>query len=428
MSSERRSRASVVGELLLVAFLLTAWVLAWIANIRPLDSFSPGGRSLFLNNWFTVETLTPSLIVGIVAIGLLPLRHRFPLIVLFAIGVPVLVLEWFYPLVVSFSVTFALKIAVFWVAWKVRQWWIALALVVPVVVALGIREFQINERFQALSFGQDEADLFSTSNVISLSAVLEEVLFFAVVIVGGLVIRRVAETRAELEERNRELVVERAKASEAAVLDERLRISRELHDVVAHHVTTMTVHAGASRQLVATNPDAATESLKQVEESGRVAVQELHQLLGFLRNSDSAEDSDDRSPTPSLRHLSTLVGSVGSKLDCEVNVDGDLATVPSAVDLSAYRIIQEALTNTMKHSAAKSVVVDLVVGHDLLTLAVHDDGPAIPSSKNGSVSGGHGLVGMRERASVHGGEVEVGPAASGSGWQVEARLPFGGSQ
>jgi len=425
MAGDRRRTVAVGGEVLVVAVLLVAWVLAWIAQVRPLDQYSPAGRSLYLDNWHTAETLAPSLVLGIAAIVLLPVRHRFPLVALFAVGVPVLVLEWTYPLVVAFAVTFALKLAVLWVAWKVERWWLAVLMIIPVVVALSIREFQISARFEALSFGV-EADTFSSSNVSSMSDVLEELLFFAAVVVAGLILRRVVETRSELEERNRELMIERAKASEAAVLDERLRISRELHDVVAHHVTTMTVHAGASRQLIDTNTEAATESLRQVEESGRVAVRELHQLLGFLRNADSTAEADDRSPTPSLRHLRALAESSGPKLECELTVDGDLSDVPSAVDLSAYRIIQEALTNTMKHSTAKSVSVDVLVGEDHLDLVVQDDGPPLPSpSNNGSNSGGHGLVGMRERASLHGGSVEAGPTSE-SGWKVEATLPFGG--
>lgn len=415
---QRFSRWLLAAEFVLVVLLGVAWVLAWIANVGPLESFSPGGRSLFLSNWFTAETLGPSLVVGVIAIALLPLRHWRPVLALVSIGAAVLALEWLYPYVVSFSVTFSLKAAVFWTAWRVRQWWVSVPVIIPVVAALSIREFQINERLEAVSF-QQATEGISSSTVFSVSALLEEVLFFAAVLVGGIVLRRVVEQAGELEERNRELIVERARASEAAVLDERLRISRELHDVVAHHVTTMTVHAGASRQLVDSNPEAATESLRQIEESGRTAVNELHQLLGFLRSAEGADD--DRAPTPSLRHLAGLQNSVGGKLICELSVDGDLDVVPAAVDVSAYRIIQEAITNTMKHSESTSVRVDLVVGVRELTLAVIDDGP---SRRRNGTSGGHGLVGMRERAALHGGEVHAGP--QGTGWSVRSVLPYGG--
>ncbi len=426
MRKQRPSVGAILGESLLVVVLLVAWVLAWIANVRPLDVYSPAGRSLFLNNWFTVETLEPSLVLGVVAIAVLPLRHRSPVAAVVVAGGAVLGLEWFYPLVVSFSVTFALKAAVFWVAWKVPRWWIVLGVVGPVVIALATREFQVNGRFEELSFGVQQ-DAVSSSRVFSTSAVLEELLFFAIVIVAGLVARRIGEQRSELEERNRELEIERGRAAEAAVSTERLRISRELHDVVAHHVTTMTVHAGASRQLISSNPGAATESLREIESAGRKAVSELHQLLGFLRHSDSREDTRDRSPTPSLRHLDVLRGSLGAAIECNVTIEGDLSVVPAAVDLSAYRIIQEAFTNTMKHSHAQKVVVSVVVNEDDLSLSVIDDGPA--REMNGQRSpGGHGLVGMRERASLHGGHVTTGRPEVGNGWRVDATLPFGGSQ
>ncbi len=428
MAARRWARWAVAAEVLLIAVLLISWTLAWLANVRPLENYSPAGRSLFLTNWFTVETLWPSLLLGVIAICALPLRHRSPLATLVVTGSAVLALEWFYPLVVSFSVTFALKAAVLWAAWKLQRWWVVGAVVVPVVVALGVREFQVNQRWEDFTL-QVDTNSTSSSSVISMSTILEEVLFFAVVVVGGLVIRRVVEQRAELEERNRELIVERGRASEAAVSNERLRISRELHDVVAHHVTTMTVHAGASRQLIESNPEAATESLLQVESSGRMAVSELHQLLGFLRNADSGEEAVDRSPTPSLRHLTRLQDSLGSKVTCEVEVEGDLSSVPSAVDVSAYRIIQEAFTNTMKHSHANRVTVHIEVKDDELSLMVRDDGPAQNVTSNGQMSsGGHGLVGMRERASLHNGQVQIGPDKNGNGWLVSATLPFGGSK
>lgn len=427
MTAEQRSRGALTGEVTLIVVLVVAWVLAWLANVRPLDSYSPAGRSLLLNHWYTAETLWPSLVIGLLAIAALPLRHKLPLAVLFAIGAAVLTLEWFYPLVVSFSVTFALKTAVFWAAWKVQRWWVVGAVIIPVVVALSVREFQVNRRFEELTFQFDSDS--SSSDVISISTILEETLFFAVVVVGGLVARRFVQQRSELEDRNKELVVERARASEAAVNNERLRISRELHDVVAHHVTTMTVHAGASRQLIKSNPDAATDSLRQIESAGREAVSELHQLLGFLRNSDGDDEGVDRSPTPSLRHLVELQKSLGSAIECEVEVEGDLSTVPAAVDVSAYRIIQEAFTNTMKHSEANKVTVHVNVGEDKLSLLVSDEGPAKKVALNGqSPSGGHGLVGMRERASLHGGRVEVGVAEVGSEWRVNATLPFGGAK
>ena len=426
-TGERPGFVGPLGELLLVAVLVAAWLLAWTSVNGSLNELSPGGRALFLVNSFTAETLGLGLIVGLVMVLVLPLRHRSPTACLLVVGAMGIVLQWWYPLLVTASIgaRIALGIAIIWVAWKVKQWWFpVLIVVVPFIAANAVRIVQINERTEVLTNGP-------STTAVSISAVLQEVLFFIVVVLAGLGLRRFAAQRGELEERNRELVAERAKASEAAVLDERLRISRELHDVVAHHVTTMTVHAGAARQVVESSPEKATESLRHIESAGRNAVSELHQLLGFLRNADGASSNGsesgngDRSPTPSLRHLSTLQESFGAKLTCEIDVQGELDEVPSAVDVSAYRIIQEALTNTLKHSTADSVDVRLNVGSDSLKVEVDDIGPARDGT---GAPGGHGLVGMAERASLHGGEVIAGPAPVGSGWRVRAHLPFGGGE
>ena len=423
-AGDRPGFVGPIGEALLVAVLIVAWIVAWSSINGAVGDLSPGGQALFLVNSFTAENLTIGLILGIVMVVALPIRHASPVAGLLIVGGLGIALQWLYPLLltVSIVVRIAVSIAMLWVTWKVGSWWWSVLLVVvPLVAALAVRVVQVNERNEVLTNGP-------SSTAISISAVLQELLLFAVVILAGLGLRRFAAQSRELEQRNRELIAERAKASEAAVLDERLRISRELHDVVAHHVTTMTVHAGAARQVVESSPEKATESLRHIESAGRNAVSELHQLLGFLRNADangSGQEGDepgDRSPTPSLRHLSTLQESFGSKLTCDIDVQGDLAQVPSAVDVSAYRIIQEALTNTLKHSTADSVDIGLQVEKNALKVEVDDAGPA----RNGSSApGGHGLVGMAERASLHGGEVVAGPAASGSGWRVCAHLPFG---
>ena len=418
MSSVRRPAIRAGAEVLLVVVLLGAWVISWLSIIRSFDSLTTVGRALFLVNSFTAENLTVALILGLIAVVLLPLRHRSPVVALILVGGVVIAVQWFYPLVFSNSIVMQLVvgIAILWTTWKVKQWWWWVGLVlVPLLLANGVRTFQVNARVEAIQ-------ATPSSTTLSVSDVLQEVLFFTVVIIGGLAVRRIFEQRAELEKRNRELEAERAKVADAAVLDERLRISRELHDVVAHHVTTMTVHAGAARQVVDSSPENAKESLRHIESAGRDAVKELHQLLGFLRNSDGDEDADDdRAPTPSLRHLPTLRDSFGSELTCEVKVEGDVSTVPAAVDVSAYRIIQEALTNSMKHSTATEVSIDVKVEPDGVSLAISDEGEGLADEKS---SGGHGLVGMRERASLHGGEVEVGPDSRGRGWHVRAELPF----
>ncbi len=415
----QRPLARVAGEVALIGLLLAAWVITWLSLDRFLQNLTETGRALYLVNEFTNEKLGLAFVLGILVVLALPLRHRSPMAALFVVGSLAILLEWLFPLLArgGLVVRLTVAIAVVWSTWRLRNWWITVGVLVPLIAVSGIRAFQVNERFEAINSAAP-----SVSE--SVSQILQEILFYGASIMVGLAIRRVGEQRAELEERNRELVSERAKASEAAVLDERLRISRELHDVVAHHVTTMTVHAGAARQVVETSPEKATESLRHIESAGRNAVSELHQLLGFLRNSDSGGvDGGDRAPTPSLRHLAALESSFGSKLECSIEVDGDLEAVPGAVDVSAYRIIQEALTNTLKHSTANSARINLDVGADALTVLVDDDGETRPGT---SAPGGHGLVGMRERALLHGGTMTAGPQPAGHGWRVHAELPYGG--
>jgi len=222
----------------------------------------------------------------------------------------------------------------------------------------------------------------------------------------------------QLQQRTFELEREREDNARRAVFDERVRIARELHDVVAHHVSMMGVQAGAARVVLARDPVKATAALSAIEASSRQAVTELHQLLGFLRQ---AGDDDDTNPRPSLGQLPRLVASMGdSDLTVQVRVEGDVRPLPATVELSAYRIVQEALTNTLKHSAASRADVCLRYEPTALEVAVIDGGPINESRQSGA--GGLGLIGMRERAVLHGGELTAGPDAGG-GFAVRVRLP-----
>jgi signal transduction histidine kinase len=227
---------------------------------------------------------------------------------------------------------------------------------------------------------------------------------------------------AELLERTVELEREREENARRAVFEERVRIARELHDVVAHHVSMMGVQAGAARVVLDRDRGKATNALAAIETSSRQAVMELHRLLGFLRQ---AGDRDDLAPQPGLAQLAQLVASLSdSKLAVEVSVEGEQRPLPPTVDVSAYRIVQEALTNTLKHAAASRADVHLRYRPDELELEIIDDGRqnGAPASASASRAGGLGLVGMRERAALHGGQLTAGPAASG-GFAVRVRLP-----
>jgi signal transduction histidine kinase len=204
---------------------------------------------------------------------------------------------------------------------------------------------------------------------------------------------------------------------QAAASAERSRIARELHDVVAHSVSVMVVQAQAAQRVLEGDQASARESLDTIEHTGRQALVELRRLLGMLRASD---DELATAPQPSLRHLDQLVASVrDAGLPVELRLEGDERPLPPGVDLSAYRIVQEALTNALKYAGPARARVVVRYGSDEIELEVSDDGvgPA-PASGNG-----HGLAGMRERIAVYGGTLESG-ARVGGGYSIRARLPL----
>ena len=215
-----------------------------------------------------------------------------------------------------------------------------------------------------------------------------------------------------------EAAEERAARAEHAVFEERVRIARELHDVVAHHVSMMGVQAGAARLVIDDEPDKAKGALAAIETSSRQAVAELHRLLGFLRQEG---DRDDIAPQPGLGELPRLAASMReSALAVEVSIEGEQRSLPPTVDVSAYRIVQEALTNTLKHSKASRADVHVRYWPDELEVEIVDDGR--PNGGTSPGSAGLGLIGMRERAALHGGQITAGPA-EGGGFVVKVRLP-----
>ena len=212
---------------------------------------------------------------------------------------------------------------------------------------------------------------------------------------------------------------ERERRVVLAAFGERARIARELHDVVAHSVSVMVIQAGAARMVMGTEPDRAEDSLKSVERAGREALAEMRRLLGLL---DGGDDSRALAPQPGLAGIKELVlRARGAGLATDVHVEGQPATLTPALDLCAYRIVQEALTNTIKHAGPARVEVRLRWAHDALELEVSDDGRG-PHAVNGAPAG-HGIVGMRERAALHGGSIHAGARLNG-GFAVRARLPL----
>jgi signal transduction histidine kinase len=208
-----------------------------------------------------------------------------------------------------------------------------------------------------------------------------------------------------------------------AMLEERARIARELHDVLAHTVSVMVVQAAAADDVFESNPASARVALRNLESTGRQALTELRHFLWTVR---SVEDEPASDPQPRLSDLDRLAQSLATTgLDVQVRRDGlDRAALASAVELSAYRIVQEALTNTLRHAAARKAEVALRVDDDQLLVEVRDDGTA-GGDRVVAHGGGHGIAGMRERAALVGGSLDAGPDPAG-GFRVCARLPLAG--
>jgi signal transduction histidine kinase len=220
---------------------------------------------------------------------------------------------------------------------------------------------------------------------------------------------RAAEARAE------RLELERREA----IAEERARIARELHDVIAHSVSVMTVQAGAAEEMLRVDPARALEPVRAVQATGRQALVEMKRLVGMLREGDA---ETGLAPQPGAAEVERLVAQMREAgLDVELRVEGTPRPVPIGVDLSAYRVVQEALTNSLKHGGGARAIVTLRYGEEELGLEVSDDGRGETGPGQG-----HGLAGMRERVGIFGGSFEAGPCADG-GFAVRASLPFQGT-
>lgn len=242
-------------------------------------------------------------------------------------------------------------------------------------------------------------------------------LAFAIAWLVGRDMRRRRERVADLESRAQQLEREREEKAELAVSEERARIARELHDIVAHGVSVIVAQARAGPHLT-DDPERANGVFRAIESSGREALDELRRLLGILRSEDQQLAIG---PQPGLTSLTSLVGQVrASGLPVELRVEGEPVHLPAGVDLSAYRIVQEALTNVVKHAHATAAEVEVRYRPDALELAIVDDGRGAAVGANGA---GHGLVGMRERVALYGGTLDAG-RGDGGGYSVRARLPL----
>jgi signal transduction histidine kinase len=245
-------------------------------------------------------------------------------------------------------------------------------------------------------------------------------MFFTIVWLFAFGVGRRLERARIAEERAARLELQRAEEARAAVAEERARIARELHDVVGHAVSVMTVQASGVRRLLKPEQEREREALEIVEQTGREALAEMRRLVGVLRR---PEEAPALAPQPSLEHVERLVEQArDAGLPVNVEIEGEPKELPAGVDLTAYRLVQEALTNAVKHANATRAEVIIRYGDGVVELLVSDDGRGTSDGK--AESGGHGLVGMRERVAVYGGELEAGPAPGG-GYRLHARLPLG---
>jgi signal transduction histidine kinase len=237
-------------------------------------------------------------------------------------------------------------------------------------------------------------------------------LWFGVAALVGLVVR----SRSLRAERSESRVVTLEVERETVVREERAQIARELHDVIAHSMSVIVVQAGAAEPLVDENPEQAREALRSIRSTGSEALGEMRRLLGILRTTG---DELTLNPQPSVAALEPLLAQVrAAGLEVSLRVDGVPRQLAPGLDLAAYRIVQEALTNVRKHARASRAEVALRYAPSALEVEVVDDGTAIPAGSNG----GHGLVGMRERVGLYNGSLELGARAAG-GFSVRAVLP-----
>jgi signal transduction histidine kinase len=249
-------------------------------------------------------------------------------------------------------------------------------------------------------------------------AVMPFTAFTGAIWVWGLYVSTRRKYTASLEERAKRLERERDAQAQVAAAAERARIAREMHDVIAHSVSVMVVQADGASYMVDIDPERARRAMETIGQTGRQALTEMRRMLGVLRDGG---DTGPYAPQPGVEQLAELVGQIRSAgLPVGLTVEGVPSELPTALQLTVYRIVQEALTNTRKHAGPSATAeVNLHYGDDAVEIRIRDDGRGAAASDDGR---GHGLVGMSERAALYGGSVRSGPRPGG-GYEVFARLP-----
>jgi signal transduction histidine kinase len=368
-------------------------------------------------NWGQNSILSSVLAVLLTLLVILPLifRRRYPLGVLILMTMAVIAFRT-SAIPESSFISYALLLAFFTAGAYGQQRYRNLIRGVSALLIISLLIYEI--------FFQQRGTDFPTQTILyQLSVILLNIFLFAAAWWIGEVFRTRDQRELELQEKTRQLEKEKDENARRAVMDERVRIARELHDVVAHHVSVMGIQAGAARRILKQQPDKANEVLSQIEASSRQAVAELQRLLGFLRADNQV---DDIAPQPSLQQLDALVNQMRlTGLSVSVKIEGEKIQLPPGVDLSAYRIVQEALTNTLKHAGPVNADVIIRYTGNAVELEIKDNGNTPVAEINAEKGAGRGLIGMRERVSLHGGEFFAGRIPAG-GFDVKARLPLTG--
>ena len=362
-------------------------------------------------NWDITETeIHPAVAVMLVTLSVLPLtwRRRFPIAVLLMMSV-IIIFKGIIKVPEGFSGN-ALLLALLSAAAYGSRWrnW---ACAVSFAAVMGYMTYRV--------VIIDLSDFEGNQVLLRIFSMLWNYIIFGAAWWFGDVLRTRRERAGKLEEQTVQLEYEREENARRAVLDERVRIARELHDVVAHHVSVMGVQAGAARRVLKQQPEKAMGALSLIEASSRQAVGELYRLLGFLRQE---KQTSELAPQPGLRQLQALVEETGEAgLMVEVKTEGEERPLPPSVDLSAYRIVQEALTNTLKHAGTNKASVTVRYLDNAVELEIVDDGRGTDLKD----ANGRGLTGMRERASLYGGEFKAGNVPGG-GFAVRVKLFLNG--
>lgn len=406
----RQTRTSTVHQIVIDSVLAAALTaLVWLQLALPplrISGGPPSGRPVPGPRQYVPRFYPDPWAYVLAAAAFLPLalRRRFPMSVLAVVTVTSAIFSWKpHPPALTFI---AVLIALYTVGTHYPRGQLAVATAVTAAITL-------------------TASLPGFGTTLWVAEVVRIVALLAAAALLGDATRNRRAYVAEVEQRAIDAERTREEEARRRVDEERLRIARELHDITAHSLSIVAVQSGMAKHVIDKNPDEAAKALAAISDTSRSALHELRSVIGVLRGVGESEDTP-LAPTPSLSRLSDLTQPLEQAgLEVDAQVTGNLADLPSLVDASAYRIVQEAFTNVMRHADASRVDVKIEAGEDDLRIRVRDDGGGAGETLSDPAEG-HGIPGMRERALALGGSFGATPLDPG-GFEVVARLPLKGA-